>query len=89
VVHVSATDALRFSPATIRVRPGLVRLVFDVQGPKPQTFTSSALRVDTGHVGGGETRTFDVVVPRAGKYRFVSTYHQREGMRGTIVATRS
>jgi len=78
---------LRFSPATIRVRPGLVRLVLTVEGRQPQTFTSSALRVDTGHVGGGETRTVDVVVPRAGTYRFVSTYHQRQGMRGTLVAT--
>lgn len=86
VVKVQGNDALRFTPSRVAVKPGPVRLVFTVVGKNPQTFTSPALKVDSGNVPAGTSVTLDVIVPRPGKYAFYSAYHKRQGMTGTIVA---
>jgi plastocyanin len=86
VRQVQATDGLRFTPSSLTVKPGRVRLTFTVTGKLPQTFTSRALQVDSGNVPAGHTITLDLIVPRPGKYHFYSTYHKTQGMTGTIVA---
>lgn len=88
VRHVQGTDALRFTPSSVTVKPGRVRLIFTVTGKTPQTFTSRALQVDTGNVPAGHSVTLELMVPHPGKYRFYSTYHKMQGMTGTIVAVR-
>jgi plastocyanin len=52
----------------------------------PQTFTSTALNADSGVVMGGQNATLQVIVPKPGKYRFYSTYHKQQGMKGILVA---
>ena len=85
---MQGTDALRFTPSSVTVKPGRVRLIFTVTGKTPQTFTSRALQVDTGNVPAGHSVTLELMVPHPGKYRFYSTYHKMQGMTGTIVAVR-
>jgi plastocyanin len=86
VMHVQADDALRFTPATVVVKPGRVRLVFDVKGKMPQTFTSRVLNADSGMVAGGHSATFELIIPHIGRYSFYSAYHKKQGMIGRIVA---
>jgi plastocyanin len=83
---VQATDGLRFTPSSLTVKPGTVRLTFTVAGKLPQTFTSRALQVDSGNVPAGHTIILELIVPHSGKYRFYSIYHKAQGMTGTIIA---
>jgi plastocyanin len=77
---------LRFTPSSVTVKPGRVRLIFTVAGKTPQTFTSRALQVDSGNVPAGHSVTLELMIPHTGKYRFYSTYHKMQGMIGTIIA---
>ena len=86
MVHISGGDTLTFSPTTLRVRPGLLRVMFTATGKLPQTLSSPALRMDSGNVPAGHTVTIDVLVPRAGKYLFYSAYHKLQGMTGHLIA---
>jgi plastocyanin len=86
VLRVQGDDALRFKPSSLVVRPGRIRVIFTVAGNLPQTFTSTALRIDSGNVPAGHTATLDGMVPAPGKYSFYSAYHQKQGMTGTIIA---
>ena len=86
VVHLEANDALEFVPSSTTVKPGRVQVVLAVTGNLPQTFTSTALHADSGAVMGGQSTTLEIVVPKPGKYRFYSTYHKKQGMKGMIVA---
>jgi plastocyanin len=88
VIHVQGNDALQFAPSSVAVKPGRVRLVFTVVGKTPQTFTSKALKVDSGNVLAGHSATIELVVPGPGKYAFYSAYHKAQGMTGTIIAKR-
>lgn len=88
VVHVQGNDALQFAPSSVAVKPGRVRLVFTVVGKTPQTFTSKALKADSGNVPAGKSVTLELIVPGPGKYSFYSAYHKAQGMTGTIVAKR-
>jgi plastocyanin len=86
VVKVQGNHALHFTPSSVAVNTGRVRLLFTVVGKRPQTFTSTALRVDSGNVPAGASVTLDLIVPRPGKYAFFSAYYKTEGMTGTILA---
>ena len=85
VVKIQANDSLRFTPATLVVRPGRVRLIFTVTGRQPQTFSSRALNADSGNVLAGHTATIDLVAPAPGKYAFYSAYHRKQGMVGKML----
>jgi plastocyanin len=88
VVRISGDDSLRFSPASLTVKPGPLRLVFTATGKMPQTLSSPTLLMDSGNVPAGHTVTIDVLIPRPGKYRFYSAYHKKQGMTGKIIARR-
>jgi plastocyanin len=84
VVYVQASDALKFEPASLSLKPGPVRVIFTVTGHLPQTFSSRALGMDSGNVPAGGTVTIQFLVSAPGKYDFYSSYHQKQGMTGTI-----
>jgi plastocyanin len=84
-VRITAGDDLKFSPHSVSVRPGRVRVILTVSGSLPQTFTAPSLNVDTGVVQPGKVATIDVNVARPGKYEFFSAYHKTQGMRGVLV----
>jgi plastocyanin len=86
VVHLQADDTLHFSPTSINVKPGRIRVVFTVIGRMPHTFTSPDLRADSGNVPSGHQTNIDLIVPRPGSYSFYCAYHKTQGMTGTIVA---
>jgi plastocyanin len=86
VIKIQGTDALRFSPSSLVLKPGRVRVVFTVAGKKPQTFTSRVLGADSGIVSAGETVTVDLEIPKPGKYPFYSAFHEKQGMKGVLLA---
>ena len=78
---------MRFTPASINVKPGRVRLVFTVTGKVPHTFTSPTLHADSGNVPPGQEKSMDMIVPQPGTYPFWCVYHKNEGMTGSIIVT--
>jgi plastocyanin len=85
-VRIAASDSLTFAPSTVAIKTGHVQVVMTVTGKLPQSFTSPVLGVDSGAVFPGHSVTVDIQVPRAGKYAFYSAYHQKQGMKGVLVA---
>jgi plastocyanin len=84
-LRVEATDDLRFNPATLTAKSGLIHIVITVSGKLPQTLTSRALGFDSGPVMPGHPVTLEIAAPHPGKYTFYSAYHQKQGMTGTLI----
>ena len=87
VIHLQGDDTLKFTPANVTVRTGMVQLVFTVTGHTPHTFTAPTLNADSGNVLPGHSVTIQLNIPRPGDYPFYCAYHKTQGMTGTITAT--
>jgi plastocyanin len=85
-VEIDGNDSQRFTPSTVIVNVGVVRLTFKNVGRTPHTLTSRDLGVDTGNVMGGQSKALVVNIPRPGRYKFYCDYHKMAGMTGTITA---
>jgi plastocyanin len=88
VVQLKGSDSLKFTPAVIHVKPGLVRIVFTAAGKQSLNFTSLRLNANSGNVPAGRTVTVELMIPKAGKYPFYDAYHKEQGMTGKIIASR-
>jgi plastocyanin len=86
-VRITAGDLYRFSPSTIVVHPGMVRIVLVNTGTgAPHNWTLSDFPADFVPAAGlGRTRTATFIAPSPGKYQFVCTFHARQGQTGTLV----
>jgi plastocyanin len=84
---VTLTDGLRFTPSTVRARPGTVELTFVNDGTTPHDVTvrDVAGTPDTGNVNGGGRATVRVTVTAPGRYPYPCLYHASSGMTGTLV----
>ncbi|HEX6872734.1 MAG TPA: cupredoxin domain-containing protein [Micromonosporaceae bacterium] len=86
-VEVSVGDDLRFTPAVVRARVGVVELTFRNAGSTPH---DARLTVgldqagQTGNLNAGQTATVRVRVDRPGSYPFPCVYHVSSGMQGTL-----
>lgn len=89
-VTLVGNEALAFSPRTVHVHTGRVRITLVDSGAYPHDVVIPALGVTsptvTGDPGGTET-TFTVDFPRPGRYRFHCAYHLAAGMTGTFVVS--
>jgi plastocyanin len=81
---------LRFTPATIVVHPGTVRLVLintakpGAGSPHDVTFTGlPSANIPTTYAGRESSVTF--VAPAPGTYHFVCSIHARQGQTGTLI----
>jgi plastocyanin len=86
-VTITGTSALRFSPMTVHVRPGTVRVTLADMGAYPHNIVIPALKLTSGTVTGDPgsgTISFTVTFPRAGRYAFHCQYHQSAGMTGVF-----
>jgi plastocyanin len=85
VVTIEVDDGLRFRPSVVEMRPGklLVRLHDGGDTPHNLRFADSDRGIANVESGQTSEATFTVTSP--GTYSFVCTYHERLGMRGSLV----
>jgi len=89
-VTIAGTDALRFSPMTVRLHTGTVRITLMDMGAYPHNIVIPALGFTSPTVTGtlGDTQfSFTVTFTRPGRYAFQCQYHASAGMTGTFVVT--
>ena len=76
-----------FSPSTITVHPGKVRVVVvNVGGGAPHDWQLPDFPADyVPLANSGESRAATFTAPAPGRYQFVCTLHAKQGMTGTLV----
>ena len=89
-VVITGTNGLRFSPMTVHVHTGTVRIILKDMGAYPHNivipglhFTSATVTGDPG----GATTSFTVRFPHSGRYPFQCQYHASAGMVGVFIAS--
>src|SRR5437867_2291378 len=73
-----------FTPATLILATGS-KLTVKNEGQAPHTFTITGQSVDV-TLNPGTTQTVSIDLP-AGTYPFVCTFHQSQGMKGTLTVS--
>ncbi len=89
-VTIKGNNSLRYTPMTVHVRAGLVKIVLRDMGAYPHNIVIPALHRTSPTVTGdpgGATASFTVRFPRAGRYAFHCQYHQSAGMTGVFVVS--
>jgi plastocyanin len=89
-VTITGTNALRFTPMTVRVHAGKVRITLMDMGAYPHNIVIPKLgvtsRTVTGDLGGGRV-AFTVTFAHPGRYPFHCQYHASSGMVGVFVVS--
>jgi plastocyanin len=83
-ITVKGSEQLRFTPSTIKARPGPLRIVLVNTGTTPHDLEVAGQ--STGLVRGGEQGRITVTLS-AGRHPFACTLHTRVHMTGTIVVS--
>jgi len=86
-VVITTDQRYRFSPSTITVHPGRVRITLKHVGTgAPHDWSLQGFPADyVALVSPGETRSVEFVAPSPGTYKFVCTIHVQQGQTGTLV----
>ena len=89
-VTITGTNSLRFSPMTVHVHAGRVRITLMDMGAYPHNVVIPRLGVTsqtvTGDPGGGRV-SFTVTFAHPGRYPFHCQYHASSGMAGVFVVS--
>jgi plastocyanin len=89
-VTITGTNALRFTPMTVHVHTGKVRITLKDMGAYPHDIVIPELKLTsrtvTGDPGGAQV-TFTVTFAHAGRYAFHCQYHASAGMTGVFVVS--
>jgi plastocyanin len=86
-VTVHATD-FRFTPSTITVHPGKVRIILINDGSGAPHNLQVSKYTDKDYVPdaqAGQTTERTFTAPAPGRYQFVCSFHIKQGMTGTLV----
>ena len=83
VTQISAVTGNRFSPSTVTVHVGDSVKVVSTDAANSHTFVGPGFNSGNLDHGQSYTTTFST----AGTFAFVCTYHQEQGMVGTITVT--
>jgi plastocyanin len=89
-VTIEGNNSLRFTPMTVHVHAGTVRITLKDMGAYPHNLVIPGLRVTSPTVTGdpgGATARFTITFPHAGRYPFHCQYHQSAGMTGVFVVS--
>jgi plastocyanin len=89
-VTITGNSALRFSPMTVHVHTGKVRITLKDMGAYPHNIVIPSLKVTSATVTGdpgGLQKTFTVTFPHPGRYVFKCQYHASSGMVGAFVVS--
>jgi plastocyanin len=85
-VTVQAGDTYRFTPSTITVHPGTVRIVLENVGKgAPHNLTFLGFAAATADAASGQSQSVTFTAPAPGTYTFVCTIHERQGQTGKLV----
>jgi plastocyanin len=86
-VTVEADDKYRFTPDTITVHPGLVKITLVNSGRgAPHNLSVTGFPADfVPLAAGGASTTATFTAPAPGRYQFVCTIHVAQGQTGTLV----
>lgn len=85
-VTVQAGDTYRFTPSTITVHPGRVRIVLENVGHgAPHNLTFLGFGAATADAASGQSQSVSFTAPAPGTYTFVCTIHERQGQTGKLV----
>lgn len=84
-VTIDVSDALRFVPAEIVMKPG--KLVVSVQnkGAVPHTFDVKSLSESSGAIDGHALKSITLTANQPGRYQIICAFHVAEGMVATLV----
>lgn len=89
-VTITGTDSLRFTPMTVHVHAGKVRITLKDMGAYPHNMVIPQLGVSSPSVTGdpgGEQVSFTVTFAHPGRYPFHCQYHASSGMVGVFVVS--
>lgn len=89
-VTITGTNALRFTPMTVHVHTGTVRITLKDMGAYPHNIVIPQLGVTSATVTGdpgGEQVSFTVTFAHSGRYAFHCQYHASAGMVGVFVVS--
>jgi plastocyanin len=89
-ITITGNSALRFSPMTVHVHTGKVRITLKDMGAYPHNIVIPSLKVTSATVTGdpgGLQKTFTVTFPHPGRYSFKCQYHASSGMVGVFVVS--
>lgn len=89
-VVITGTNGLRFTPMTVHVHTGTVRITLKDMGAYPHNIVIPGLHVTSTTVTGdpgGATTSITVRFPHSGRYAFQCQYHASAGMVGVFIAS--
>jgi plastocyanin len=86
-ITVSADDQYRFTPDTITVHPGQVKITLVNKGHgAPHNLSVNGFPAAfVPLAGAGQTTTATFTAPAPGRYQFVCTIHVAQGQTGTLI----
>jgi plastocyanin len=86
-VVITVDQRYRFSPSSVTVHPGRVRITLKHTGTgAPHDWSLQGFPADyVSLVSPGQTRSVEFVAPSPGTYKFVCTIHVAQGQTGTLV----
>lgn len=86
-VTLTVDASFRFSPSTVTVHPGRVRLTLQHIGTgAPHDWQVVGIPGDyIAPIGPGQSGSLTFTAPAPGKYTFVCTIHERQGQNGTLI----
>jgi plastocyanin len=86
-VVITTNQSYRFSPSTITVHPGRVRITLKHVGTgAPHDWSLQGFPADyVPLVEAGQTRSVEFLAPGPGTYKFVCTIHVPQGQTGTLI----
>lgn len=85
VAELKGTDTLVFDPATVKAKPGKVKLILTVTGAIPHNLEVDGIRGAAIDNVPGHERADVTFTATAGDYRLICTYHP--GMRGRLLVS--
>jgi plastocyanin len=89
-VTLAGTNGLKFTPMTVHVKTGTVRITLTDQGAYPHNLVIPTLHIKSSTVSGtpGENHTTVTVrFPHPGRFSFYCQYHRSSGMTGVFVVS--
>jgi plastocyanin len=86
-VRLTVDAGFRFTPSTITVHPGKVRITLEhIATGAPHDWQLTGIPGDyVAPVSPGESGSVTFIAPSPGTYSFVCTIHERQGQTGTMI----